>query len=278
MNPIADKARTEILTALANDKLVLPTLPEVALKVREVANDSDAGIMDLGDVISNDAALTARIIKVANNPMMRGNQEITNLQMALSRMGMDYTATLATGLAMEQMFHAKSPLVDQRLRDVWKRSSEIAGMCHVLCRFRANHLKSDLATLAGLTHQIGALPILTFAEDHSELLNPLILDMLIQSLQAEIGEKILESWEFDKAIINVPSEHLKFQSDKPEADLADIVTVAMLQSHMGTNHAMAKVDYQTVTAFGRLGLDPDMQDTEAEDISEEMEAAMALLA
>jgi len=278
MNPIADKARSDILNALENDQLVLPTLPEVALKVRDVANDEDAGIMDLGAVIGNDAALTARIIKVANNPMMRGNQEIKNLQMALSRMGMQYTATLATGLAMEQMFHAKSPLVEKRMRDVWQRSSEIAGMCQVLARFSAPHLKADQATLAGLVHQIGVLPILTFAEDHPELLNPLILDMLIQSLHAEIGVKILTSWDFDEDIVHIPEQYLQFGQDKEKSDLADVVTVAMLQSYMGSDHPMAKVNYHTVMAFERLGLDPDMQDTEAEDISAEMEAAMTMLA
>ena len=51
----------------------------------------------------------------------------------------------------------------------------------------------------------------------------------------------------------------------------------MLQSYMGTEHPMAKVNYQSVTAFGRLGLDPDMQIAESEDLSEDMEVAMSFL-
>jgi hypothetical protein len=46
---------------------------------------------------------------------------------------------------------------------------------------------------------------------------------------------------------------------------------------MGSDHALASVDYHEVTAFARMGLDPDMQDAQAEDLSEEMEAAMAFL-
>jgi len=51
----------------------------------------------------------------------------------------------------------------------------------------------------------------------------------------------------------------------------------MLQSYMGTDHPMAQVDSHSVTAFARLGLDPDMLDAEGEDLSDDMEAAMSFL-
>ena len=42
---------------------MLPTLAEVALRVREAAGSPDVSIQDLSKVIGNDAALTARIIR-----------------------------------------------------------------------------------------------------------------------------------------------------------------------------------------------------------------------
>ncbi|WP_299978408.1 HDOD domain-containing protein [uncultured Pseudoteredinibacter sp.] len=278
MNPLAAQARTDILSAIDNDELVLPSLPEIALQVREVAEDPDAGVMDLNKVIGNDVALTARIIKVANSPTMRGAQEITNLQMALSRLGLQFTASLAMGLAMEQMFQAKSKEIDRRIREVWSRSSEIAGMCNVLCKFRTD-LQPDQATLAGLVHNIGTLPIFKYAEENPESLNnPFVLDMLIYDLGAELGDKILSTWEFSPELVHVPSQHLDFNREGDEVSYADIVTVAMLQNYMGGNHPFANTDYATVTAFKRLGLDPNMEDAEGEDISAEMEAAMSMLA
>ena len=134
MNPIAEKVRTEIITAINNDQLVLPTLPEVALKVREVADDPDASIDTLNQVISGDAALSARIIRVANSPLLRASRAIEDLRTALMRLGIQYTCNIATGLAMEQMFQATSDLVDMRMREVWSRSSEVAGISHVLCK------------------------------------------------------------------------------------------------------------------------------------------------
>ncbi len=275
MNQIVDQVRQELLSAIESDKLVLPTLPEAALRVREIAEDPDASIAQLVDVIGNDAALTARIIKVANSPLLRAPKEIESLNMALMRLGMEYTCNIATGLAMEQMFQATSDMVDKRLREIWTRSSEIAGICHVLCKHRTN-LRPDQATLAGLIHKIGALPILTYAEEHPHLLKDSItLDKVIDALQGQIGDRILQSWEFPEELRRVPSQHMDFSRAAENADYSDIVTVAMLQSHMGTDHYLAEVDYNSVTSFGRLGLEADEPDEE--DLSADMEAAMQLL-
>lgn len=277
MNPIVEKVRDDIFTAIRSDRLVLPTLPEVALKVREVADDPNASIDKLAGVIGNDAGLSARIIRVANSPLLRANRAIDDLRTALMRLGISYTCNIATGLAMEQMFQATSDLVDTRMRDVWSRSSEVAGICHVLCKHYTK-LRPDQATLAGLVHKIGVLPILTYAEDHPALLkDSLTLDSVIEQIHAPIGELILKTWNFPAELAHIPTQHLDFTREIPKADYADLVTVAMLQSYVGTETTMGKVDYNTVTAFERLGLDPDMQIAESEDLSEEMEAAMSFL-
>ncbi len=277
MNAIAEKVRQEIITAIEKDQLVLPTLPEVALKVREVADDPDADIDKLTGVIGNDAALSARIIRVANSPLLRASRAIEDLRTALMRLGIQYTCNIATGLAMEQMFQATSDLIDMRMREVWSRSSEIAGISHVLCK-HYTRLRPDQATLAGLIHKIGVLPILTYAEEHPALLkDSFTLDTVIEQLQGQLGDLILKTWNFPEELAYIPSQHMDFARNIPKADYADIVTVAMLQSYAGTNSSMAQVDLSTVKAFGRLGLDPDIQVADSEDLSAEMEAAMALL-
>lgn len=275
MNPLAQKVAQEIIQLIDDDKLVLPTMPEMALKVREASEDPDAGIMDLAKVISNDAALTARIIKVANSPLFRAPREIEDLNMALSRLGMESTANLATGLAMEQMFQATSDNIDKRMREVWSSSSEIAGICHVLCKHYTK-LRPDQAALAGLVFQIGILPILSYAEEHPSLLRDSIsLDMVIEAAHPLIGIKILTAWEFPQELRNVPVEHKNFSADKPAVDYADLVTVAMLQVRAGTER-VKDINYADVTAFGRVGLDPEIESAEAEDLSDDMEAAMQL--
>lgn len=276
MSQVVERVRADIVQAIKTDSLVLPTLPEVALRVREVAEDPDADIAQLAKVIGNDAALSARIVRVANSPLLRASRNIEDLKTALMRLGIEYTCNIATGLAMQQMFQATSDLVDSRLREVWSRSTEVAGISHVLCKHYTN-LRPDQATLAGLVHQIGVLPILTYAEEHPSLLiDSLTLDRVIDELRGPIGDMILQVWKFPPEIMHVPSQHLDFKRRSDKVDYADIVTVALLQSHMGTESTLGQVEWSQVTAFERLGMDPEMQIAEAEDLSAEVEAAVEL--
>ena len=277
MSKLAEKVQEELIQAIDNDELVLPTLPEVALKVREAAEDPNISIPALSKVIGNDAALTARIIKVVNSPLLRTSKEITDLQMAVGRLGINYTCNLATGLAMEQMFQATSDVVDRKMREVWNKSTEIAGICHVLCR-HYTRLMPDQATLAGLVHQIGVLPILTYAEENNALLaDSISLNHVIEKIHPIIGDKILRAWEFPEQILQVPRQHLNFQRNSDKVDYVDIVQVATLQSYIGSGHPYTQLDWSQVPAFAKLGIDPQLDMHADEDLSAAMEAAMSML-
>src|SRR5450830_1408348 len=178
MNKLAEKVQQALIAAINNDDLVLPTLPEVALNIRQAAEDPEIDISHLS--------------KVVNSPLLRATQEVTDLHTAITRLGTNYSSNLAIGLVMEQIFHARSEVVEQKMRDVWRRSLEVAGVSYALCRSHSQ-LKPDQAALGGLVHQIGVLPILTYAEDHYELLaDPLSLDHVIDSIHPLLGDELLK--------------------------------------------------------------------------------------
>jgi len=274
MTDLAQRVQDELIQAIDKDQLVLPTLPEVALRVREAAENPNVSIPDLVREISTDAALSARLIKVVNSPLLRTRQEITDLGMAVNRMGINYTANLATGLAMAQMFQATSDIIDRKMREVWARSTEVAGISHVLCR-HYTRLKPDQATLAGLVHQIGILPILSYAEENNQLMaDSISLDLVIERIHPVLGDRILAAWDFPVPLRHIPTEHLDFNRSTPTIDYADIVQVAMLQS-LNSEHPLAQMDWSTIASFNKLGLAQDKEGDE--DLSAEMEAAMQLL-
>lgn len=276
MSEIGQKIKQDILEAIENDTIVLPTLPEIALDVKRISEDEDSGLFDLIDVINKDTALSARLLKVSNSPLFRGANEITTLNMAVNRLGMQYTSNLATGLAMEQMFQATTEMIDKRMRDTWQRSTEVAGICSVLAR-QHSHLSAGQATLAGLVFSIGALPVLKYVEDHDIQINSVMLDNLLDELQPIVGDKILEKWDFPSELRPVPKGCVDFTRKVAQADYADLVMVAMLQSYAGSEHHYAEMDWTQISAFERIGVDPTADPNEDEDLSAEMEAAMALL-
>ena len=76
-------------------------------------------------------------------------------------------------------------------------------------------------------HQIGVLPILTYAEDHYELLSdPVSLNHVIDRIHPLIGEKLLRVWEFPDMLVHVPQLYLNFKRQSEQVDYVDLVQVA----------------------------------------------------
>jgi HD-like signal output (HDOD) protein len=59
-----------LVEKLKNDTLVLPTLPAIALRVRQASEDPDINLSKMAEVISKDPSLTARMIHIANTVNM----------------------------------------------------------------------------------------------------------------------------------------------------------------------------------------------------------------
>jgi putative nucleotidyltransferase with HDIG domain len=259
----------ELIEDLESGSLQLPTLPEVALRVRDVVDDENASANQIADIIAQDAALSARLLQVANSPLYRGRQEIDRLSMVVSRLGNKLVRNLVTSQVMKQMFQATNEMVDQRLRAIWEHSVQVAAIARVLAG-NTPGVMPDQAMLAGLLHDIGTLPILYRAEERDELLEtPGLLDELIARLHTRIGGAILKHWKFPDMLVAVAAEHEDLERDHAgPADLIDVVQVANLQSHMDTDHRLADVDWSAVSAFSRLGLDGDIHEIELTDVEE----------
>jgi len=267
----------ELLADLENGTLVLPTLPEVALRVRDVVDDPEATAADLAVIIITDAALSTRLLKVANSPLYRGRIEIDSVQMAVARLGQKIIRSLVTSLVMEQMFQATSRNLDQRLHDLWEHSTDVSAICQVLSSSQVN-IKADEAMLAGLIHEIGILPILMKADEKPELVkNSAALDTVIQNIHPRIGAAILKSWKFPDALITAVEEQQNLSRDSENGpDLADLVQVARLQSYMNTERALSSEELASVPAFKKLGVDTEISVVELDENSDDYAEAMAL--
>ena len=128
-------------------------------------------------------------------------------------------------------------------------------MSYALCR-RHSQLKPDQAALGGLVHQIGVLPILTYAEDHYELLaDPVSLNHVIDSIHPVLGDKLLRVWDFPEMLVNVPGQYLDLTRDSASLDYVDLVQVAALYCHRGTDHPLGTVPITALPALMKLRID-----------------------
>jgi HD-like signal output (HDOD) protein len=259
-----------IQSEIDSGKLVLPTLPEVALSVRQAVNSGNASDAELARIISGDPGLAARLLQVANSPLYRARQKIESIQSAVTRMGHNLIRNIITSLAMQQIFKPRIVLLDQYFHDIWKHSVNVSAVARALC-LRCGHLDKEQAMLAGLVHQIGKLPILTIAERFPDLAKDKeTLDALLDHLHTSIGRLIMERWDFPESIGRAASEYLDFKRDSgPDADYVDLVQVAYLESQI-FKHADLLAQAGDIPAFRKLGLDPEIEVLEIEGVAEEV--------
>ena len=146
---------TILVDRINNDTLVLPTLPEVAIKVRQAADNPDVNLMQMSDVIGQDPALSARMIKVANSAIMGRAVKVSNLQQAVTRIGLRQIKNIATAMAMEQLFVSNNELIKGYMSKAWQKTLNVAGHSITLMAFylqnnKRTSLNSDSITLASL--------------------------------------------------------------------------------------------------------------------------------
>ena len=265
-------------TSIKENNILLPTLPEVALRVRDAVEQDNSTAKEISDLVATDAALSARLLQVANSPLYGGRVTIDSIQMAIARLGTRMVRTLVVNLAMKQMFQPTTSTLDQRLRQLWEESVQVAAISRALAQTQS-HLDPDQAMLAGLIHNIGALPILTLAEDIDELMNDEEhLDRLLKKLTPIVGRQIMESWNFPDTLVNVPAHCCDLNYDGiKQADYVDIVLIARLQCNLDVNQSGDAVDMSQAPAFIKVGLEPEVSVIEIEGVAEEVEAVAQML-
>jgi HD-like signal output (HDOD) protein len=267
MAELAKSIADDIQTALDKDQLELPSLPEVALRIREEAESEFVSAVSLAKVVGDDAGLAAQLVRIANSPMFRATRSIDDLSQAISRLGVDYSANLVTGLAMQNMFQATTEFVDNRLRQVWRDSTEVAAWSSILCK-RYTRLRPDQATLAGLTHCIGILPILSWVEENDNVVrDSMTLDRVIDSIHPTIGTMILRHWNFAEDIIVVPEQYQLEDHNTDSVDYVDIVCAASWLVHKDPDQSIAEHSWARSACLSRIGFDPEMDELELESLS-----------
>jgi len=182
----------------------LPTLPTIAIKVIELANDPEINLEDVCKYITLDPALSAKILKMANSPLYRSRREATNLRQAISILGTHTVIVIALSFTLANTFiktHVKGSKAMDHLF-FWKRAIASALACRALGEKLGLRYQDDLF-LAGLMQDIGILAffaiipeeyenVYTATDDHDILLKNEYLSF--GSGHDELGYTLLKQW------------------------------------------------------------------------------------
>jgi HD-like signal output (HDOD) protein len=243
----------EFQQELKNGRFVLPSLPEVALKIRELMEGRDFDMADLAKLVNTDPAIAAKLVKVSNSALYRGVTHCDDTLAAISRLGLVTTKQLVTSFAILGLFRAKSHLFKDRMKVLWKESVEIAAYSYVLAKHMPEFNEEE-ALLAGLIHSVGEIVVLTYAERFYDLsTEEQTLNATTECLRGTIGEMVLSEWGFADDLVTVARDWPDWERDsEAEFDYCDLVQVAILYSFKSNPGSFDIPEMSDVPAFNKL--------------------------
>lgn len=260
-------------------RLVLPSLPEIVVRVRQAVNNDDVNLGDIVKLIQVDPSLTARLIQIANSPLYRTSQPVDNCLMAVNRLGLKTTRDLVTCLVLNNVFNTENKLLRKKVEILWQHSCHVASVASTIAKITPN-LSEDTALLAGLLHDIGVLPILHYAAEFPDIIeSEEKLNFVIQELRASLGRQILEGWNFDPTLSEVSSEAENWlrENDNNAADYVDVVIVAQIHSYFGKERGSSLPSLVSTPAFLKLGLSKLGPDASLEVLFEAEQAIQKIM-
>ncbi|MCP3871517.1 MAG: HDOD domain-containing protein [Gammaproteobacteria bacterium] len=245
----------QFLQDLNQDKLKLPSLPEVAVRIGRAMEDGSSDASDIAKIIQTDPVITAKMIKVANSALYGGQTPVETCSTAVVRLGTKLTHKMVLTFALQDLFKPKSGILQKRMQELWKHSTKVAALCYVLAK-HDSRFDPEHALLAGLMHDIGVVAVLDYAKDYpEEIKKPKVLDHAINRLRAQTGSMILSQWGFPTEFIVCTLECEDWTRDKGDSpDYCDLVIISQLHSFVGTEMAMKMPAINQIPAHNRLAL------------------------
>lgn len=240
MSTTSHAAAYSFVERLAQDlkdaRFELPAFPEAVLRVQRALQSPDTSAGDIVDILSSDAGLAAKLLRVANSAAFRpASGEITDLRNAVSRLGFNMVRTVAIEFAMRQLRRrdVQSPAARAEIETIWRDSLKVASLSFVLAK-HYTPVNADQALLAGLLHGLGRLYIVMRAEQMSDV-SEIDIREVADGWQATIGKAILENWELPEALQHavehqddVEGEHLQPGHTAGPASLTDVLIAAKI--------------------------------------------------
>lgn len=140
----------------------LPAMPQILVQLMERCQADEIGMAELAELIAKDAAMTTKILRVANSSAYHRRTRLASLEQSLMLLGLDMVKTLVISESVFQIFGDLSHANPPDLRAFWKHSLLAAVTARLIAQ-KIDYPHVEEAYLAGLLHDVGRLALLSLA-------------------------------------------------------------------------------------------------------------------
>ena len=205
--------------------------PQSVGRLLSAIKNANASAADFANIIESDAALSAKLLRLANCPIYGLTREIRSVEHAVTMLGTRPLRNMALAFAGSSMMSEGK--VSKQLDGLWNHSLGCATVARLLSKSIPT-VSSDDAFLAGIFHDIGKLfffdvapkdyPQLAAAQSGIELRNA--ESELFGIAHDEVGLKLMVAWPLPDEIKVAVRYHHQPDEDFANSDLTAVIHMA----------------------------------------------------
>ncbi|MEW7973554.1 MAG: HDOD domain-containing protein [Candidatus Thiodiazotropha endolucinida] len=193
----------------------LVSLPDVCVKVNRLIDAPNYSVATLGDIISQDTDLSARLLRLVNSAFFNLKAPVETISRAITIIGTNELRNLVMATTAARIFTGiPGDLVD--MTEYWRYSITAGVIAGELAK-RCNVLHSERLFVMGVLHDIGRLAIYLKMPQESrdillitggdDILLPDAENDVLGFTHMDVGEALLRKWKLPESIVSVVAHH-----------------------------------------------------------------------
>ena len=244
----------------------LPPVPRIYVELSEVTRDPEkTSTQEVARVISQDPAIAAKILQIANSAYFGQRREVSTISRAVVVLGLEMIMNLVLATSVFQSLASESvPGLEQE--EFWKHCLTCGMAASTLERTISRKRKrAEIAMLAGTLHDLGKLVLAQYMpERYTEVLSASRnqqLDLweveqeILGTTHAAVGGHLAEWWNLPARISDALHWHHEPGESERDAKMTAVVHFADIVVHRANigssgNGRMPEVDPDADAALG----------------------------
>ena len=256
---LSEQLEQSVLKRIAEDSLVLPTLPAVVTKALEVLKDPEVSFKQVGVIIERDPVLAARLLRSATSAAFSAGTKKVSLPEALTRLGAKSVRAILVEATAQKVFLSRDPKISDSMKRLWQHSVAVGTLARDVLALSGN-ADSEAAYLAGLLHDVGkpvvASILLEFERQVTEVYNRPFIDSaewisVIGRTHRPVGVALAEKWQMPEQVTRCIRECVEYDN----ADRASLVNIVCFSNSLAkkTGIYAGTIDADEVDALVMIG-------------------------
>lgn len=246
----------------------LPSIPSLYAEIMEVLNSPSSSLKKVGEIISKDIGMSAKILQLVNSAYFGLSREISNPSQAVTLLGMNTIKSLVLSIHIfSQVDIQKISAVS--IDELWNHNMKTGVLAKAISRAETNDsILIDNAFLAGLLHDSGKLILmLNFSDEYRQVMNLSAAETIsmVESEQqvfgtthAEAGAYLLGRWGLPSPVVEAIAYHhtpgsCQFDSTDGFSALTAVHVANALAHHLPcpNDHIINLIDDEYLKRIGK---------------------------